>query len=310
MGVPVFSSGLRRLAKITAAPIVLVLALTTLPGCSTNTAAKVAYNQSPDLAYWWLDDYADFNGVQSLQVKAALARLQDWHRQTQLPLYAQSLQGLQQLAPADINADQACHTAADARAHVATVLAQIEPVAASLAAMLQPAQFDTMARKFAKGNAEWRSDFIEVSAQKLQTRRFKQARERAELLYGSLNDAQSAALRRGVAQSVFDPALAYTERLRRQQDMLQTLRAITAAAVPAAEANTSRSARVLVHALLGRALSSPDAAYRRYQEALTSEGCALFADLHQRASTAQRLHAAQTLKRYEDLLLSLAAPAG
>ena len=310
MGVPVFSLGLRRLAKITAAPIVLVLALTTLPGCSTNTAAKVAYNQSPDLAYWWLDDYADFNGVQSLQVKAALARLQDWHRQTQLPLYAQSLQGLQQLAPADISTDQACRTAADARTHVATVLAQIEPVAASLAATLEPAQLDTMARKLAKGNAEWRGDFIDVSAQKLQTRRFKQARERAELLYGSLNDAQSAALKRGVAQSVFDPALAYTERLRRQQDMLQTLRAITAAAAPTAEANTSRSARALMHALLGRALSSPDAAYRRYQEALTSEGCTLFADLHQRASTAQRLHAAQTLKRYEDLLLSLAAPAG
>ena len=310
MGVPVFSLGVRRLAKITAAPIVLVLALTALHGCSTNTAAKLAYNQSPDLAYWWLDDYADFNGVQSLQVKAALARLQDWHRQTQLPLYAQSLQGLQQLAPADISADQACHTAADARTHVATVLAQIEPVVASLAATLQPAQLDTMARKFAKGNAEWRGDFIEVSAQKLQTRRFKQARERAELLYGSLSDAQSTALKRGVAQSVFDPALAYTERLRRQQDMLQTLRAITAAAVPTAEANTSRDARALMHAFVGRALSSPDAAYRRHQEALTSEGCTLFADLHQRASVAQRLHAAQALKRYEDLLLNLAAPAG
>lgn len=308
MEFPVFSLGLRRVAKIISVPIVLVLALSALHGCSTNTAAKVAYNQSPDLAYWWLDDYADFNGVQSLQVKAALARLQDWHRQTQLPLYAQSLQGLQRLVPADISADQACRTAADARAHVATVLAQTEPIAASLAAMLQPAQLDTMARKFAKGNAEWRSDFIEVSAQKLQARRFKQARERAEWLYGSLNEAQSASLKRGVAQSVFDPALAYTERLRRQQDTLQTLRAITAAAAPTADA--SRGAQASVHALLGRTLSSPDAAYRRYQEALTSEGCALFSGLHQSASTAQRLHAAQTLKRYEDLLLSLAAPAG
>ena len=111
-----------------------------------------------------------------------------------------------------------------------------------------------------------------------------------------------------MAQSVFDPALAYTERLRRQQDMLQTLRAITAAAAPTADA--SRGARASVHALLSRALTSPDAAYRRYQEALTSEGCALFAELHQRASAAQRLHAAQTLKRYEDLLLSLAGQTG
>ena len=308
MGFPVFSLGLRRVAKTVSAPIVVVLALTALHGCGTTTAAKVAYNQSADLAYWWLDDYVDFNGVQSLQVKAALARLQDWHRQTQLPRYAQSLQGLQRLVPADISADQACRTAAEVRERVATVLEQMEPAAASLAATLQPAQLDTMARKFAKGNAEWRSDFIDVSAQKLQTRRFKQARERAELLYGSVNDAQSTALQRGVAQSVFDPALAYTERLRRQQDLLQTLRAVTAPGTPTAEA--SRAARASVHAVLGRVLSSPDAAYRRYQDAVTNEGCALFADLHQRASAAQRAHAAQTLQRYESLLLSLAAPAG
>ena len=288
----------------------LLLALAALNGCSTTSAARLAYNQSPDLAYWLLDGYADFNGAQSLQVKAALARLQDWHRQTQLPLYAQSLQSLEQMAPVDISADQACSTAAVARTRLAAIMEQIEPAAASVAATLQPAQLDTLARKFAKTNAEWRSDFIDVSVQKVQTRRFKQARERAELLYGSLNDAQTEALKRAMTQSVFNPALTYTERQRRQQDTLQTLKTITAVATTANAVEVSSTARASVHALAGRTVTSPSAAYRSYQETLTAEGCSVFSELHQLATPAQRRHAAQTLKRYEDLLLSLAGQAG
>ena len=310
MGFPVFTSNLKRFAKIMAVRTGLLLALAALHGCSTTSAARLAYNQSPDLAYWLLDGYADFNGAQSLQVKAALARLQDWHRQTQLPLYAQSLQSLQQLAPADISADQACSTAAEARTRLAAIMEQIEPAAASVAATLQPAQLETLARKFAKTNAEWRGDFIDVSVQKVQTRRFKQARERAELLYGSLTDAQTEALKRAMTQSIFNPALTYTERQRRQQDTLQTLKTITAAATTANAAEVSSTARASVHALASRTVTSPNAAFRSYQEALTAEGCSVFSELHQLATPAQRRHAAQTLKRYEDLLLSLAGQAG
>ena len=312
MGFPVFASGLKRVAQIICAPIgraLALVALVALPGCGTTTVAKLAYNQSPELAYWMLDDHADFNGAQSLQLKAALARLHDWHRQTQLPLYAQQLQSLQTLAPGDISADQACRVALDVRARVTTVLEQVEPAAASLAATLQPEQLDTMARKFAKGNAEWRSDFIDVSVQKWQTRRFKQAVGRAEMLYGSVNEAQSEALKRATAQSLFSPPLAYAERQRRQQDTLQTLKTITAAAGMSNTGNTAQaSAQAAIRALMGRTLTSPNAAYRSYQDALTAESCAVFSELHQRASPAQRRHAAQTLKRYEDALLSLATP--
>lgn len=302
-------SGFQRVQTLISGRIMLALALVlasvlAMSGCSTVTIAKLGYNQAPDLAYWWLDDYADFNGAQSLQVKAALARLQDWHRQTQLPVYAQSLKLLRAQLPGDISADQACRTAAEVRSRIALVIDQIEPAAANLASSLQPAQLETLARKFTKVNAEWRSDFIESPTKKVQAKRFKQARERFEMLYGSLTDAQSDALKLAIAQSVFDPKMAYAERLRRQQDTLQTLKAITAEAAPSADAGTNT--RASVHALIGRALTSPDAPYRRYQETLTAEGCAIFAEVHQRATPAQRRQAAQTLQRYEALMLSLA----
>lgn len=289
----------RRLGIISA---LLALAATLLAsGCSTTGAARLAYNQAPELAYWTLDGYADFNSTQSLQAKAALARWHDWHRQTQLPLYAATLHTLQAQAPQDISADQACSVVADARQAMLASLAHIEPAAASLATTLQPAQLETMARKFAKSNADWRGDYLTVSPQKSQAKRLAQATDRAELLYGRLNPAQTDALKRSVGQSVFDAALADAERLRRQDDTLQTLQKLSSVAA------SPGAATAAVHALIARSITSPNAAHRRYQEALTREGCTLLAELHQHASTAQRTRALQTLQRYEELLLSLGA---
>lgn len=293
---------IRRRFGIIGALLSLVAALLA-SGCSTLTAARLAYNQAPELAYWTLDAYADFNGAQSLQAKAVLARWQDWHRYTQLPLYAATLRALQAQLPQDISADQACSVVADARQTVMVSLHHVEPAAASLAATLQPAQLEAMARKFAKSNAEWRGTYLTVSPQKAQAKRLEQATDRSEWLYGALNSAQNEVLKRSVSQSVFDAALSDAERLRRQDDTLQTLRGVMAN-----NATATVNATAAVHALVARSFTSPNTAHRRYQDALTREGCVLFAELHQRASAAQRNHAAQKLQRYESLLLSLAEP--
>ena len=273
--------------------------LSVLTGCS---AVRLAYNQAPDLAYWVLDDYADFNGAQSLQIKADLTQLQAWHRQTQLPAYAQTLQQLQRQLPGDITTQQVCGVVAEARSRLKITLDQAEPAASALAATLQSAQLAVMARKFDKSNTQWRSDYLDAAPQKVRAKRLEQATDRAEMLYGRLNDAQLETLKRATEASGFDAALTYAERLRRQQDTLQTLR--TLIAVPAA------AQRPAVQALLERLQRSPNAAYRRYQDALTQEGCSTVAALHQRATPAQRQKAVLALQDYEQSFRALsAAPA-
>lgn len=274
-----------------------------LLGCGAVAAAKLAYNQAPDLAYWWLDGYVDLTGAQSLRVKADLAQLQNWHRQTQLPQYAQTLQQLQSAVASELSAAQACRVVTDAQKTLAATLAQAEPAITSLAVTLQPVQLAAMARKFERGNTEWRSDYPAAAPQKVQQRRLRMARDRTELLYGSLNELQLQALTQGLARSVFDPATIYAERLRRQQDALQTLQRISSAPEPGAAGGQ-------VQALLTRTLTSPDAAFRRHQAALLQEGCALLAEVHALATPEQRVAAARTLQRYEGLALSLASPPG
>lgn len=277
-----------------------LLLLLWLAGCGAAGVAKLAYKQAPELAYVWLDGYADFDGAQSLRIKADLEALHQWHRQTQLPLYARSLGQLQKTFAADVSAGQVCSVVKEARANVSAVLAQAEGPMTNLAASLQASQLQTMARKFERGNADWRSDFPASAPQKIVDKRFRQARDRAEMLYGSLSDSQQQALRRSMGSSVFNPAVAYAERVRRQQDTLQTLQRV------AAEAD-ARSAQALMRGLLARTTDSPDAAYRTYQTAMLNEGCQQLAQLHAMATPAQRTAAVQALARYEGLAVSLAS---
>ena len=43
---------------------------------------------APDLVYWWLDRYIDFNDTQTPRVHEAIKQWFAWHRRSQLPDYA------------------------------------------------------------------------------------------------------------------------------------------------------------------------------------------------------------------------------
>jgi dihydrodipicolinate synthase/N-acetylneuraminate lyase len=76
-----------------------------LGGCS---AVRLGYNNAPDLTYWWLDSYMDFDSPQSVRVRADLQALQDWHRKEELPQYAEFIKGLQPLVNKQVTSDQVC----------------------------------------------------------------------------------------------------------------------------------------------------------------------------------------------------------
>ena len=273
-----------------------------LPACS---AVKIAYNQGPELAYWYLDAYVDFTDTQSLQVKAELTRLQAWHRQTQLPGYIDSLQKLQQQLPLDVSAAQACSVYTDVRMKLMSVSVEGEPAIAALAASLGTRQLALVERKFAKGNSDYRADFMGVSSKAGRDKRYKTAVSRAEMLYGQLDDRQLAVIDQTIARSGFEASRSYSERVRRQQDVLQTLRSMAAhrtAAAGGAEKN-----RAAMRALIERSIESPDTTYKTYQERLVQDGCKGFSDLHNSTTALQRKKAVETLKSYEQDLKALVA---
>ncbi|RYX92845.1 MAG: hypothetical protein EOO28_20900 [Comamonadaceae bacterium] len=270
-------------------------------GLQACSAVKLAYNQAPQLTYFYLDGYIDFTSEQSLKVKEELQKLHEWHRHTQLPAYADSLQKLRQQLASDIQPQTACNAFDDARAKLVAVTNRAEPIAAAMLPTLEARQLKQMEKKFGKVNADYRDDFLDGTPEKLRSKRIKEAVKRSEMLYGDLEKPQLDLIAARIDASVFKPERSYAERLRRQRDALQTLTPLVSGV------GTPAESQVAVRRLVERVLNSPDRDYRNYVESFTRENCETFAELHNSTNAKQRAKAAEVLRDYENHFRMLAA---
>jgi hypothetical protein len=265
-------------------------ALVGLSGCST---LKVAYNNSDELLYWWLDGYVDLQDGQKPPIREALTDLQRWHRQQQLPEYVTLLKRMQAMAPNDITPAQVCAVTEDMKSSFIRMLRYTEPASAQLSSQLSTDQLRNVRKRFDKTNKDWRADWLDPNAQDRLSYRTKQATNRLVDFYGRLDKAQRDALQQWLSTSIFDPVQSYAERERRQADTLQTLQRI------AQESNKPDQAQALLRALVDRSFNSPNERYRAYNRELWNENCEGFAKLHNSTTPEQRQRMVETLRGYE-----------
>ncbi len=269
-----------------------------LTACS---AVKFAYNQAPDLTFWWLDGYFDFNEQQTPKVRDELTKLFAWHRASELPKTAELLAQVGRLAGGEISTQQACRVFEQGRSLIDNITNQALPVLADLAPTITAEQIAHLKRKYAKNAQEFNGDFIQGTTASRDAKRLKQAIDRSEMLYGKLDEPQIAVIRQALAGSSFDAAYSLKERQRRQQELVDILKDLAAAKASPA---TSQ------HALRGyvqRAWESPDPSYRAYSQRLTQQACQSFATIHASTTAAQRANAVKVLKGYELDLRTLAS---
>jgi len=281
------------------AGIILGLALAlALSGCS---AVKLGYNNLPELLYWWLDGHADFSDDQEARMRTELARLQQWHRQQELPQVAEVLARMERLVPGEITPQQACTVVAEVQGRLQAVAEGMGPAVGAVAASFSDPQLRHIERKFRKSNDKFRKDAVDVPPAQMHEKRYEQMLERIEMIYGRLDEPQRAVLRQAIARSGYDAARILADRQRRQQDLLQTLRHVARARMPPEEA------RAQLVAWLDRAQHSPDLAYRAWQEGLVQEGCRMFSAVHHSTTAGQREQAVRRLRAYQRDLRELSA---
>lgn len=272
--------------------LVASLALALLQACS---AVKLVYNTLPDVGYWWLDSYVDFNDAQTVSVRGELDRLLLWHRTEELPKIISLLQKAQRLADTDLAAEPVCALADQVRERLRVLSVQAEPAMVALAMSLGPDQITHIERKFAKANAQWREDWLDGSVTDRLAQRVKNSVERSEQFYGPLDERQRLAWRTRLTASAFDPEQTYAERLRRQQDLLQILR-LANGAPPKPE---PAAVTAMLRAHLDRFVQSPNPVYRSYSDRLLRESCQTFAEVHNITTPEQRERAMRRLGAYE-----------
>jgi len=271
------------------------LALCLMASLSACSLVVTGYNNAPQvLLFTWIDPHLDLSSAQSRQTKTDLARLMAWHRQQQLPLYAEWLVQMQELAPQQISAAQVCRLAQAMRDSLKPLAAQMESPLTTLALSLQPQQLETMQARFAKDNTTWRKDWkLDASNQDRLDAQTEKGQRNAERFYGKVSKAQQAQLRLLAQSSGFEPERAYAERLRQQADSLLTLKTI------ALEQRGMQSSRQLVSDWLQRSLNSPDDEYVAYLKKRQTLNCDAAAQFHNSTSPEQRAHAVNLLKSYE-----------
>ena len=176
--------------------------------------------------YWWLDGYVDFNGEQAPQ-RARRARRagSPGTARTQLPDYADLLARAQRRC---CSRPRRRRCAAGSTSCARASMRRYEhgvPAPPRLLLTLTPAQLQHIERRYAKANEEFRDDFLQAQPERAPRGSRSSARvERAETLYGQLDDAQRSVVAAGVAASPFDAERWLAERQRRQRDILETLR--------------------------------------------------------------------------------------
>ena len=267
-------------------------------GCS---AIGLVYKQADSFAFRWLDRYADFDDGQSLRVRDAIAAWFTWHRRTQLPDYADLLTAVEADVLSDTTAERVCALWSEVRRRIDRGVEQAMPAIVDVAMSLKPAQLTNIEQRFAKTNAEYRDDYMQADLAKRSRETIKRIASRAEWLYGDIGKVQRERIGQSVSESPFNADLAYDERLRRQQDSLQTLRRVAGGSVH------ETTARTEIGAWMQRIERSPRENYRSYGERLVQHNCRMAADLHNSTTPLQRQFASKKLKGWINDLRALAA---
>jgi hypothetical protein len=280
--------------------IVAVAFSLALSACS---AIKLGYNTLPELAYFWLDGYADFNDQQEPLVRTEIARIHAWHRREELPRMTQLLAQMETLAPQEITPQQACNIVAEVQARLQVAADLLGPAVGTVAVTFTEPQLRHMERKFRRANDKFRKEWVTASPAQAQEKRYEDSLQRLEMIYGRLDEPQREVLRQGLAQSSYDPARILADRQRRQQDLLQTLRQVNRSHAAPEEA------RAQLRAWLDRASHAPDPAYRAWQEGLVQEGCRIFSAVHHSTTATQREQAVRRLRAYQRDLRDLSGQA-
>jgi hypothetical protein len=261
---------------------------------------RLGYNQGPELLYWWLDGYADFDESQSPKVRDALAEAFRWHRREQLPGIADQLAQLQRDVAQPTSAQAVCRWQDTARSRMDAVYTQVLPVAIDLAATLKPAQIRHLERQQAKKLAEFRDDHLQSDIDERREAQLKRTVERVETLYGRLDAAQRERVARALQASPYDAQAWFGERQARQQLVVQTIKRLAAGSLDAAGARAALAPLATAEAL------RPD--YRDDQRRITQYNCQWLAELHNSTSATQRQAAQERLRGWERDLRALVGP--
>ncbi|MDP4607965.1 MAG: DUF6279 family lipoprotein [Burkholderiaceae bacterium] len=262
-----------------------------LSGCGL---LSLAYNQLPNLSYWWLDDYFDFNTAQSTQVRNGLDALALWHKQNELQPYATLLDQASTLATNGFTAEQACQWMDTATARVDALVAQAAPLAVPVMASLTAAQLAHYQGYIDERNEQWQDEQLRASPQDQLAFRLERSLKQLERFYGRLSTEQQAQVSQLLASSSYQASEAFERRTANQARLWAWLQAV-------------QQAPVANHGAMAQGLLDVWHTSKQWPQARRLQWCEQVVAFHDIMSPAQRQTASETLAAYAQDLRAIAS---
>jgi hypothetical protein len=179
-------------------PLVLLLALLLFGGLGGCTA-RLVYDRLDTFAAWYVEDYLDLEAPQRDQLRVVLQRQLDWHRATQLPVYADALGRLQAEAARPLGRERITAVREDLDRYWRDAIGNGVGDAAAFLQRLTDAQVDGMFEEFAREDAKLAKKQAARTPERRLQERAKRVARSVERWTGPLDDAQRARLAAGLA---------------------------------------------------------------------------------------------------------------
>lgn len=264
--------------------------LLVLAACSI---VRTVYNQAPNLAYWQLNRAFHLDDEQADQVKHNLYVFFQWHRRTELPVYARLLNRAALEAQGPITPELACERRAEFEKVGRRSIDKAVPMLAELLRSLKPEQVQNLRNFIDDLNEDFRDDFLDGDKADRDEAWGKYALKWAEFFYGKFSKAQRAALIQGVVTGPLSAQDVYTEMLRTQGELLQIARHAATEHPPQAEVEQA------LRTLFQDIFEPPTEARRLRLAKWINAGCMLASSTHNATTVAQRNKVTETMSDWE-----------
>ena len=200
-----------------------LIAVMLLAGC---TVARLGYEMLPWFALWQLERHLSLDSAQRSFASDRLDSLHAWHRQTQMPRYAQLIETAVGRLDSPLEASDLGAWRSQMFSLWQAPAERLAPDLADLALSLRPAQIDRLERRLADSTAELRRKTLGGSAAERLEARIDRWQERMEWLLGDLTASQRAELRRLAGEQPSDEAAWLDERQARNDRLVRLARRI------------------------------------------------------------------------------------
>lgn len=208
-----------RLARFAALLAPMMLAV--LSGC---TLMRVTYNNAEPLVRYSAHDYFDLDEGQNEQFRKRLPQFHNWHRATELPLYAGLLRTAVRRGANGVRREDVTWAVQAVRERYAVLVTKAIQDAAPILATLTPAQIAELEKRLARSNAKYAKEFLPEDERARHRAQFKRTLNRFKDWTDGLSDEQEARIEQFVKAHAKTTALRFDHRSRWQNEAVGLLR--------------------------------------------------------------------------------------